>query len=236
MSIITTTAAITIALADDEHLFLKGLEGILNEIPEFKVVHCATDGSQLLREIKAMPKPPDVIILDLRMKPMNGMDAAQALKTDFPEQRIIILSTYYREAFLGYMIKLGVSAFLPKNIAPDELMRVIHKVHEKGLYLTDEHVLAVREQIVSGKRFESPAMEQEVDLTRRELEVLKAICDQKTSGEIAEELFVSIRTVEGHRNNLLLKTGAKNTVGLVMFALLNNIVNVEEKLIDYSLG
>lgn len=227
---------ITLAIADDEYLFLRGLEGILNRTDGFKVVLSAGDGTELLNKLKTLVDLPEIILLDLRMKPMNGMDAAQALKNEYPEQKIIMLSTHYREAFLGYMVKLGVSAFLPKNVAPEELVQVIRKVHEKGLYLNDEHVLAIREQIMSGKRFESPTMESEVDLTKRELEILQAICDQKTSSEIAKALFVSVRTVEGHRNNLLLKTGAKNTVGLVMFALLNNIVNVEEKLIEYSVS
>jgi len=225
----------TIAIVDDEHLFLKGLEGILNEVPDFRVMFTAVGGADLLECLDSLETMPDIILLDLRMEPMNGIDTTRALKEKYPELRVIILSTYYREAFLGYMVKLGVSAFLPKNMAPEELAQVIRKVHEKGLFLSDQHVVAVREQIMSGKRFESPLLQDTVALTARELEVLRAICDQLTSQEIAEKLFVSVRTVEGHRNNLLLKTGAKNTVGLVMFALLNNIVNVDEKLIEYSI-
>lgn len=226
---------IKLALADDEHLFLKGLQGILGEIQDFDVVFAAANGAELISYIEQSDELPDIVLLDLRMEPVNGIDATRALKEKNPELKVIILSTYYREAFLGYMVKLGVNAFLPKNMAPSALEQVIRKVQEKGLYLSDEHVVAIREQIMSGKRFESPVLLQADPLTGREREVLQAICDQLTSSEIAEKLFVSVRTVEGHRNNLLLKTGAKNTVGLVMYALLNNIINVDDKLVEYSL-
>lgn len=226
---------INLAIADDEYLFLKGLQGILGEIPDFEVVITAASGAALIDSIEQSDPLPDIVLVDLRMEPVNGIDATRALKEKYPELKIIILSTYYREAFLGYMVKLGVSAFLPKNMAPSALEQVIRKVHEKGLYLSDEHVMVIREQMISGRRFESPLQLQSDQLTGREREVLQAICDQLTSSEIAEKLFVSVRTVEGHRNNLLLKTGAKNTVGLVMYALLNNIINVDEKLIEYSL-
>lgn len=227
---------IHIALADDEHLFLKGLEGILSEAPGFEVIFTAAGGATLIEYVTGAQVLPDIVLLDLRMEPVNGIDTTRTLKEKYPELKVIILSTYYREAFLGYMIKLGVSAFLPKNMAPEELIQVIRKVDEKGLFLSEEHVAAVREQIMSGKRFESPVLKNAVALTNRETEVLQDICDQLTSSEIAEKRFVSIRTVEGHRNNLLMKTGAKNTVGLVMFALLNNIVDVNTKLMEYSLN
>jgi len=113
-------------------------------------------------------------------------------------------------------------------------VKAIRKVSEKGLYFTDEHVASIQQQLMSGQRFSTPSLQKEMVLTKREKEILKLLCDQYTSAEIAEKLFISIRTVEGHRTNLLLKTGAKNTVGLVVYALLNNVVDVNRKLVDFT--
>ncbi len=225
---------IKLALADDERLFAEGLRRILSVEADLQVIHLAADGSELLEQLESSEAYPDVFLLDLRMKPLDGLGTMEALKKKDPEVRVIVLSTHYQESFLGYMVKLGVSAFLPKDVDPDHLVRVIRKVHEQGLFLSEENVGAIRDQLISGKRFETPSWQQQEKLTKRENEVLKLICDQYTNAEIAEKLFLSIRTVEGHRNNLLAKTGAKNTVGLVMYALLNGIVNVEEKLLEYS--
>lgn len=227
---------IRLGLVDDEKLFVKGMQSILSDYPDLDIVMTASDGSELIGLLDEAVVKPDILVLDLRMKPMNGVETSTHLKECYPDIKVIILSTYYKETFLGYMLKLGVSAFLPKNIAPDTLVQVIRKVQAKGLYFTEDDIAGIQKQLLSGYKFKSPDIQGESEITAREAEVLKLICDQKTSAEIAEKLFVSIRTVEGHRNNLLIKTGAKNTVGLVLYALLHGLIDIEKKLVEYTLS
>ncbi len=227
---------ITLGLTDDEDLFLLGLSAILEDTGVFTIELQASNGQELLTTIAEKDTIPDVLIIDVRMKVMDGIETSKHLLEKYPDCKIIILSTYYQDAFLGYMIKIGICAFLPKNIAPDKLMKAICHVHEKGLYLTDKNATAIQQQLIKKERFKSPALQQDIVLTKREKQILELICDQYTSPEIAEKLFISFRTVEGHRNNLMSKIGAKNTVGLVIFALLNNLVDVNKKLMEYTLS
>ena len=226
---------IDIAIVDDEMLFAQGLKQILSSEKDMSISLIASDGSDLLNQLESRDRWPDVFLLDLRMKPMNGIDTVKSLKEREPEVKVIILSTHYQEAFLGYMVKLGVSAFLPKNTNPARLMEGIRKVNARGLFLSEDNVLAIREQMQNRKLIEPPVIGGMEQLTRRETEVLQLICDQHTNAEIAEKLFLSIRTVEGHRNNLLSKTGVKNTVGLVIYALIHQIVDVDQKLLEFSI-
>lgn len=226
---------IKLGLVDDEVLFLNGLRAILDQQEQLEVILTASGGQDFFDLLQTAPALPDVLLLDLRMQPMDGIEVTRQLKESHPDLKVIILSTYYRDSFLAYMVQLGVSAFLPKNLDVPTLVKAIEKVHEKGLYFTDEHVQSIQRQMMSGEQFQSPDVFSPVTLTKREKEVLHLICDQHSSPEIAEKLFVSTRTVEGHRNNLLLKTGARNTVGLVLFALLNNLIDVEKKLLEFTL-
>ena len=121
------------------------------------------------------------------------------------------------------MLKAGVNAFLPKGVAPDVLVEAIHSTFSKGYFFLEEQIDVMRNQITT--KAPKPKFTAEDELTRRELEILQLICQQLTNGEIAEKLFISERTVEGHRNNLFLKTKAKNVAGLVIYAVQKKIVD-----------
>lgn len=228
--------SIKLALVDDEHLFLVGLQAIIEEHDTAEVILTASDGSQFLERLQKAERLPDVVLLDMKMEPMNGIETTKHLREHYPDLKVMILSTHYRDSYLGYMMKLGVSAFLPKNIDPKTLVAAIQKVHEVGLYFTEAHALGIRKQLASGQKFAVPHLQPTEELTPRETEILCLICEQYTSSEIAAKLFVSIRTVEGHRNNLLAKTGAKNTVGLVLYALVNNMVDVNQHLVQFTVN
>lgn len=225
---------IRLALADDERLFLSGLEHLLSSEPDFDVLMTSPDGSRLLELLGTAALLPHIVLLDLRMKPMNGLDTAGSIQKKYPDMKVIILSSHYSDSFLGYMMKLGVSAFFPKDIPPSAVVTAIRRVHESGVFFTDGQVKAIREQFVAGRRPLMPGLGDPVDLTRREREILELICEQMNSQEIAEKLFISPRTVEGHRNSLLLKTGVQNSVGLAVYALLFGLVDVNKKLLEYT--
>ena len=220
---------ITLGIVDDEALFVQGLAAVLEQHDQLTVTLTAHNGQELLDALNNGTAVPDVLLIDLRMKPLNGIETVERLRETHPDCRVAILSTHYRDAYVGYMMRLGVSAFLPKAVNPADLVKAIETIHEKGIYFTEQQLLKLHGQLQSGKRFTGPKLPADNVLTKRELEILTLICEQYTSAEIAEKLFVSIRTVHGHRNNLLLKTGAKNTVGLVMYALLHRLVELPER-------
>ena len=180
-------------------------------------------------------KLPDIILLDLKMKPLDGIATTQQLKEQYPNVKIIILSSYYSESFIGYMIKQGVNAFLPKSCDPEQLIFAIQKVAEKDIFLDDAMANAIRQQAIL-KRRKRPAYDIAETITKREKEVLNLICQEFSNKQIAEKLFMSLRTAESHRESLLRKIGAKNTAGLVIFALMNQLVDVDKKLLEYTLS
>ena len=228
-------AILYLALADDERLFTKGIANIIHQRTKHRVLYEASDGSELLNILETAPKLPDIILLDLKMEPLDGIATTQKLKDRYPDIRIIIVSSYYNESFIGYMIKQGVNAFLPKNCEPEQLIFAIQKVAEKEIFLDDALANAIRQQAVL-KRRKKPSYNVSKTITKREQEVLNLICEELSNKEIAEKLYMSLRTAESHRESLLRKTGAKNTAGLVIFALVNQMVDVDKKLLEYTLS
>lgn len=220
---------IKIALVDDERLFLEGLSLLLSNRENINVVAISTDGKEFLDTLKKMAKDdfPDVILIDIQMKPMDGFELVQYLKKDYSDLGIIILSSHYKNAMFGHMIKLGVSAFLPKNASQDLLTEAIEKVHKSGVFFSqrDHEMLAAFIKTKSQKRYFNSVE----SLSERERQVLQLICLEHTNQEIADKLFLSKRTVESHRQSMLDKVGAKNTAGLVIYAISHDIYDPPAK-------
>lgn len=230
-----TGRTLYLALADDERLFIKGIANIIDQRTKHKILYEASDGSELLGMLEKGSKLPDIILLDLKMEPLDGIATTQKLKEKYPDIKIIIVSSYYNESFIGYMIKQGVNAFLPKNSDPEQLIFAIHKVAEKDIFLDDALANAIRRQAIL-KRRKKPAYDAAGSITKREKEVLNLICQEFSNKQVAEKLYMSLRTAESHRESLLRKTGAKNTAGLVIFALINQLVDVDKKLLEFTLS
>lgn len=217
---------IKIALVDDEKLFRKGMQMILEDYKDVAVALEASNGLELMEGMKDLAGTLDLILLDLQMPEMDGIETTKRLKEKYPESKIVILTTHYSKAFILNMIELGASAYLAKDAEPENVIETIREVASKGFYY-DSHVMEViRENMVAGYPNKSVAFGP-VKLTNRELEILQLICQEKTTNEMADQLFLSPRTIEGHRNNLLEKTGVKNTAGLVIYAVKNKIVDPE---------
>jgi DNA-binding NarL/FixJ family response regulator len=211
-------------LADDEPLFRNGISFILQREEDIEVIFEASDGVQLLEYLKAGNPQPDIIIMDLKMPLLNGVDATKIISEEYPEIKIIALTSYNTKLFIANMINTGAASYLVKNTTPQNLLTTIREVAAKGFYY-DEHVLEVlREEMHTLKRSSFDNWE----LTAREREIIKLICMQLSTKEIADKLFINHRTVEGHRNNLLLKTQSKNMAGLVVFALQNDIIQLQD--------
>ena len=218
--------SIYVAIADDEALFRKGLSLLLEEDPEISVIIDAGNGQELLDALTTAERLPKVLLLDLKMPVLDGIETAKILKNDYPEINFIVLSTHFSKAFIVNMIELGAAGYLPKNSEPTEVIQTIRAVHEKGFYYNTTVLEVVREYMLTKKIPKLGTLHEE-PLTSREQEILQLICEQYTSSEIAEKLFISRRTVEGHRNNLLLKLGCRNVAGLVVYALQHDLVQID---------
>jgi DNA-binding NarL/FixJ family response regulator len=223
---------IKIGIVDDEVLIVQLLEDYFRKSEAIDVIMKAYDGSELIDQLSKTPAHPDIVLMDLRMKEMDGVETTTILKDKYPEIKIIVMSSHYMSTFMGYMLKTGVNAFIPKEISPDFLTTVIRSVSQHGYYFSEEHISVMRSQIAP--KVPKPKLSKQEVLSERELEILKLICQQLTSQEIADKLFIARRTVEGHKGNLLLKTSVKNTAGLVIYAIQNNLINPDELTVNHS--
>jgi DNA-binding NarL/FixJ family response regulator len=192
-----------------------------------KVVLEAENGQDLLDKIRASDELPDVLLLDLKMPVMGGIEAAEVIRREFPSILIVVISSHFSKAFIINMIEIGASAYLGKNTAPDEVVETIRMVREKGFYYNTSVMAIIRENIMAPMQGKY-SRDLQVEITNREKEVLQLICEEYTTQEIADRLFLSVRTVDGHRNNLLSKLGCRNTAGLVVYALQNGLVKIRE--------
>lgn len=221
-----TESDIFIAITDDDALIVSLLEGYLGNCPGIKVLFTANGGSELFSHLAGAEVLPHVLLLDLRMDGMDGIEITQHIKNLYPSIKVIVVSSHYQKTFMGFMLKTGVSAFLPKGISPAQLTDVIRTVYKQGYYFKEDQLDVLREQIPA--KSPKPVLQEEELLSEREIEVLRLICQQKTAKEIGEQLFITQRTAEGHKNNLFAKTGAKNIAGLVIYAIQNRFIKVEE--------
>lgn len=219
---------IKIAIADDEILFRQGISFILNKEVNFDIVMQAADGEDLLNQLDKTEILPEIILMDLKMPNLNGVETTKLIKKQYPDIKIIAITSYYSKPFISNMIATGAVAYLAKNTPPKEVVSTVNAVASKGFCYNDNVMQVIQENMLNPDAKTTRSYFDLDYLTKRESEVLKLICNQKTTNEIAEELFISPRTVEGHRNNLLLKTESKNVAGLVVFAFQHKIVSLEE--------
>lgn len=216
---------IHIALADDQLLFRKGMIALLNQFENTKVVLEAESGNQLLQQLNGSKPLPDLVLLDISMPDGNGLETLQQLKQRYPALRIIMLTIHEEEKFIVKLIDAGANAYLAKNTDPAQLEEAIRSVLATDFYFSQAMLNAMRHAYKYNK---SKIQLDDVDgLTNREKEILLLICQEYTTPEIAARLFLSERTVEGHRNNLLQKTGARNAAGLVIYAIQKQLFEAE---------
>jgi len=217
---------INIGLVDDDLILLEGLGLLLSTIPTLNIAFSTTQPDDVIRQLTELDSQvfPSVLLLDIKMEPINGFQLVELVKEMYPNIKIIILSSYYRQSYLGQMVKLGVSSFLPKNSPKELLFEAIQQVAEKGVYFTENE----QKLLINFLQNKKSRYNEEPVFTERETEVIKLICKELTNQEIADKLFLSKRTVETHRQRILERIGAKNTVGLVVYAVVNQIYNPHE--------
>jgi DNA-binding NarL/FixJ family response regulator len=217
---------IKIVVADDEDLFRNGISYLL-VANDFDVIYEASNGKDLLHFLQNAALYPDVILMDIKMPLLNGVEATKQIATQYPDIKIIALSSYITSTFISNMLQVGAASYIPKNASPEEMITTINNVVETGYYYNNfmrQHISQDKlKTVVNAKTIFDDNL-----LTKREYEILLLICKQKSATEIANLLELSPRTVEGHRNNLLIKTESKNVAGLVVYALRNKLISLDD--------
>jgi DNA-binding NarL/FixJ family response regulator len=211
---------INIAIADDYKIFRDGLKVGLGADENLEVVLEADNGEDLLNGLKDIKV--DVIIMDLKMPIMDGVEATKEVRKKFNPIKVLVVTMYDDDKFIIHLMENGANGYLLKNADADEIRKSIYAVHENGYYFNDLVNKALLKRLVLKGNIK-PSFNQNIELTERELEVLKLICEEKTAAEIGKEIFLSPRSVEGIRTRLIEKVGVRNTAGLVMFAIKNGI-------------
>lgn len=214
---------IKIAIIDDDRLVTVLLQDFLEQNTTIKPIYTANSGQEFLRKLEKHPQQPDVILLDLRMDDGSGLDVLNELGKSKVDFKIIVMTSHYNPVFTGQMLRFGCDAFLPKEIDPEELVGIIEAVYKTGHYFLEEQIINLRKQVSA--RSPKLKFESKDTLSERELEVLRLVCEQLTSKEIADRLFISVKTIEMHKSNLLLKTGVKNSMGLIIYAVQNKLID-----------
>jgi DNA-binding NarL/FixJ family response regulator len=218
---------IKVGLIEDQVLFRKGVYAILSAWPELEVVYEANEGYSVIERLREMTDLPDVLLVDLSLPPngnreYTGEQLTVDLNLHFPEIKVIVLSVHNDENFIARLIECGAHGYLVKDCDPDELHEAVVSAYSKGSYINERTLRAIQRNI--GKK--PKPIKMTADITKREVEILQLTCQQYTAEEIAERLFISVKTVNGHRNNLLQKTGSRNVTGLVIYAIKNNLVEL----------
>jgi DNA-binding NarL/FixJ family response regulator len=213
-----------ILIVDDHKLFREGLNFVLSQIEGFEVVGEASNGKEFLDMIDQME--PDVVLMDISMPGLDGIEATSRAIAKHPDLKVIALTMFCDEEYYYKMIQAGVSGYILKESGKDELANAINTVLRGENYFSQKLLRNIIINLNQVKSFKGATLKQEIKLTPRETEILKLICQGLSNTEISEKISLSLRTVEGHKSNLINKTGVRNSVSLVMYALKNNLVEI----------
>lgn len=209
-----------VVLVDDHTLFRKGMVELINKFNNFKVIWDASNGKELQKQLKTQ-ETPDIILLDIAMPEMDGFETAQFLKEKYPEIKFIALSMCDNESAIIKMIKYGSKGYILKDTNPEYLENALNDVVKKGFFYSEW---------LSGTLLNSilgiDSKNEEKELSGKELEFLKYACTELTYKEIADKMFLSVRTIDGYREALFEKLNVKSRVGLVIYAIKQGIFNV----------
>ncbi|MCP4121029.1 MAG: response regulator transcription factor [Bacteroidetes bacterium] len=214
----------SILIADDHPIFVDGIVSLIGGIDGFSVVSTAVNGKDALDKIPE--SHPDIVLMDINMPEMDGVEATRVIKDQYPDVKVIMLTMYDEIRLIKDVLEIGARGYILKNIGREDLIKALETVSNGQPYLDP----AVQEKMIislSGNEEDvqdEPNAELVNSITAREMEILQLIAMGMTSGEIAKKLFISKNTVETHRKNLLGKLNVKNTAALLKFAYQNGLV------------
>jgi DNA-binding NarL/FixJ family response regulator len=214
---------IKVAIADDHQIFRKGVILSLRQYTNIKFVFEAENGEDLIQKVTDNEQP-DVILMDLKMPVKDGIESTKYLNKHFPAIRIIILTMYEDERFVGHLMDSGANGYLLKSTEPSEIKKAIMDVMRTGFYLNNFVNKVLIKKNYAKQKF-NPNLNSEVVISDREKEVLTLVCMEYTAAEIAQKMEISARTVEAIKDRLMERFGVKNSVGLVFYAMKNSLID-----------
>jgi DNA-binding NarL/FixJ family response regulator len=217
------SSPIRVILADDHTLVRAGIRALLEKLPDVTVVAEANDGRELLELVRT--NPPDVVVMDIAMPGLNGLEAAERMATEFPNVRVVILSMHHNEEYVWRALKAGVAGYLLKKAATAELETALQRIVNQETYLSREISESLPATFLrDGLAYQKSPLEQ---LSSRQREILQLIAEGQNTKQIAELLKVSPKTVEYHRMKLMSALNVHDIPGLVRFALRVGLIQTE---------
>jgi DNA-binding NarL/FixJ family response regulator len=217
--------SIKVILVDDHQLVRDGIRSLIKDAKNIDVIEEASDGYELLEKLKTTK--PDIIVLDVSMPRLSGIETTKKITQEFPDVKVLVLSMFTSEEYIFNAIKAGAKGYLPKNTSKKELLEAIYSINAGNEYFSDSiSNIILKSYIKKTKTNDDYSGKKQNVLSSRELEILTLFAEGNTNQEIAEKLFLSIRTVESHKNHIMQKLELKTTVDLVKFAIKNNIIQL----------
>ena len=216
---------ISLVIADDHEIFRDGLALMLSKQKHITLMGQAEDGKELIELVKL--NHADIVLVDIKMPRMDGIEATKLLTASFPEVRIIALSMYDEENLIIEMLEAGAKGYLLKNADKQEILDAIEQVYDDHVFYC-RHTSAKLASLIVNSKFNPYRKMEVIVFTEREKEIIRLICLQYTAQEIGDKLFISKRTVEGYRTKILEKMGVKNTAGVVVYALKHDMIKEAE--------
>jgi DNA-binding NarL/FixJ family response regulator len=216
---------INLLIADDHEIFRDGLALMLSKQKHITLQGQAEDGKELIELVKV--HQPDIVLTDIKMPRMDGIEATKLLSAQYPDVRIIALSMYDEENLIVEMLEAGAKGYLLKNADKQEILDAIDQVFEDHVFYC-KHTSATLASLIVRSKFNPYRKKEAIVFTNREKEIIKLICLQNTAQEIGDKLFLSKRTVEGYRTKILEKMAVKNTAGVVVYALRHDLIKEAE--------
>lgn len=214
--------SIKILIADDHQLFREGLINLLSDTPEIEVVAHAENGKVAVEE--AIIYKPDIVIMDIGMPVLSGIEATTIIKSKMPDIKVIALSMHSDKHYIKGMLEAGATGYLFKNCTHSQLIEAIETVYAGKKYLSDE----ITEVLIDDYLNKGDSIDDDTeDLTEREMDVLILLAEGSTTRDISEQLFVSVKTVGTHKQNILKKLKLKSTVDIVKYALKKGIISLD---------
>ncbi len=212
---------IYIGIAEDHDMVRQGLVALLKEEDGIKVLFDVSDGPQLLDRLKSAK--PDIVLLDIEMPFMTGAELFGKLKQGYPNIKIIIISAFSHESAILEYIRKGANSFLPKNSSIEKVVEAIKTVYEQGAYYDNKVSIILAKEIAGSGSNNIP---QDQELSDKEISIIKLICQNKSSKEIADQLNLSKKTIDWHRAKIMRKTHSTNITGLIRYAVNNGLASL----------
>ncbi|NOT76060.1 MAG: response regulator transcription factor [Cyclobacteriaceae bacterium] len=216
---------IKLLLVDDHKLIREGVKSMVENTEDLSVIGSVSSGEDSINEVRE--NRPDIILMDIMMGGMTGIEATRWIKEFDPTIKIILLTMEISKEYVSAGIKSGVDGYLPKDVDRDTLLDAIRTVSSGGRFFNDAILKLVFEDFYSKEKQKSSDKKLPNDLTKREYEILVQVATGKTNKEVGETLFISIKTVETHKTHIMEKLGLRNTAEMVKYAIKNNIISID---------